>query len=97
MKKKERLGNCAQSFREERRTFGSLALWGLVDFALDANNANLCPLQRASSTSISFHANSDSTCTFGQAQSSASDAAAEQQQSSSGKRKSKSRSTAGTM
>ena len=40
--------------------------------------ANLCPLQRASSTSIAFQVNSDSTRTFGQAQSSSSDAVAEQ-------------------
>ena len=40
--------------------------------------ANLCPLQRASSTNIAFQVNSDSTRTFGQAQSSSSDAVAEQ-------------------
>ena len=64
------------------RAFESLALWGFGWHLWILHQmqiiANLCPLQRASSTSIAFQVNSDSTRTFGQAQSSSSDAVAEQ-------------------
>ena len=64
------------------RAFESLALWGFGGHLWILHQmqiiANLCPLQRASSTSIAFQVNSDSTRTFGQAQSSSSDAVAEQ-------------------
>ena len=64
------------------RAFESLALWGFGGHLWILHQmqiiANLCPLQRVSSTSIAFQVNSDSTRTFGQAQSSLSDAVAEQ-------------------